>query len=75
MVASDEVFNSIGIDEDNVHFYCCDDQAFDVLFSFFLFIYRMVTVLTIIDYGYVVIRKITILPILLNLSNYYFFIY
>ena len=73
MVASDEVFNSIGIDEDNVHFYCCDDQAFDVLFSFFLFIYRMVTVLIIIDYGFVVIRKITILPILLNLSNYYFF--
>lgn len=31
MVASDEVFNSIGIDENDKHYYCCDDQAFDVV--------------------------------------------
>ena len=30
MVASDDVFNSIGVDEDGVHYFCCDDQAFDV---------------------------------------------
>lgn len=32
MVVKDEVFNTIGIDEGNLHYYCCDDQAYDVLF-------------------------------------------
>lgn len=31
MVASDDVFNSIGVDEEGTHYYCCDDQAFDVV--------------------------------------------
>ena len=30
MVASDDVFNSIGVTENATRYYCCDDQAFDV---------------------------------------------
>ena len=30
MVASDEVFENIGVEEKGVHYFCCDDQAFDV---------------------------------------------
>ena len=30
MVVKDEVFDTIGIEENNLHYYCCDDQAFDV---------------------------------------------
>ncbi|CBK21790.2 uncharacterized protein [Blastocystis hominis] len=29
MVVSDDVFQTIGIDEKNEHYYCCDDQAYD----------------------------------------------
>ena len=36
MVVKDEVFDTIGIEENNLHYYCCDDQAFDVCCDFSL---------------------------------------
>ena len=36
MVVSDDVFQTIGIDDKNEHYYCCDDQAYDVVLLFWL---------------------------------------
>ena len=35
MVVSEDAFQTIGIDEKDVHYYCCDDVAFDVRSMFF----------------------------------------
>ena len=51
MVVSDDVFQTIGIDEKNEHYYCCDDQAYDVRFSFGGFTPRTISARTIIICG------------------------
>ena len=50
MVASDDVFNSIGVDEDGVHYFCCDDQAFDVWVVGRIHL-RIMSAMTTIDFG------------------------
>ena len=50
MVASDDVFNSIGVDEDGVHYFCCDDQAFDVWVVGRVHL-RIMSAMTTIDFG------------------------
>ena len=50
MVASDDVFNSIGVDEDGTHYFCCDDQAFDVWLVGGVHL-RTMNVMTTIDFG------------------------
>lgn len=67
MVVKDEVFNTIGIDEGNLHYYCCDDQAYDVLF-FLSFLSRMAIVQITTDSGLEATRIISILLTLLSLG-------